>query len=613
MIAGWKGITRADAFDERRGNILDHKVLLRLLGYARPYKALVTLSLVTMLIYTFTVVATPWIVLVAIDRIITDKSFSGLTFMVILFFGNAALNYITQYVHQVSMARVSQNLLLDLRDDLFIHLQGMSMSFYDKQEMGRIMSRIQNDVNQVQEFMSQVAVTLADLLTLAAIIVAMLFMDWTLALITMSVVPLLVLVAVLWQIHSWPRFMGVRRALAIVNGNLQENVSGMRVIQSLNRQEKNLRYFDDLNHNHLEATLSASRLSASLMPSVDVFTGIATGLVIIFGGLMVINGNLAVGVVVAFSLYIQRFFEPIRNLTMQYTMVQRAMTSSAHIFELMDEKPQIVEKPGTPRMPPIMGEVAFEDVHFHYEPGVEVLKGVNLRIKPGETVAVVGATGAGKTTLASLMLRLYDVTGGRVTIDGHDVREVDRASLVNQMGTVIQEPFLFSGTIKENIRFCHPGVTDQQIVRAAEMVGAHEFISRMDGGYDAQVEEKGGNLSAGQRQLIALARALVFDPRIIILDEATASVDSYTEMLIQKALGEVLEDRTALVIAHRLSTVRDADRIVVLDGGRIVEEGNHQRLLDTGGLYARLYRMNFGGNGAGPSSGAGGTEHGGIA
>lgn len=607
MFAGWRGITRSDAFDERRGSILDHKVLLRLFGYARPYKALVTLSLVAMLIYTFTVVATPWIVLIAIDRIITDKSFSGLALMVILFFANAALNYIAQYVHQVSMARVSQNLLLDLRDDLFAHLQGMSMSFYDKQEMGRIMSRIQNDVNQVQEFMTQVAVTLADLLTLVAIVVAMLFMDWTLALITMSVVPLLVLVAVLWQVHSWPRFMGVRRALAIVNGNLQENVSGMRVIQSLNRQDKNLRHFNDLNRNHLKATLSASRLSASLMPSVDVFTGIATGLVIIFGGLMVINGNLAVGVVVAFALYIQRFFEPIRNLTMQYTMVQRAMTSSAHIFELMDEKPQIVERPGAPGMPSIVGEVAFEDVHFHYEPGVDVLKGVNLRIKPGETVAVVGATGAGKTTLASLMLRLYDVTGGRVTIDGRDVREVDRASLVNQIGTVIQEPFLFSGTINENIRFCHPEVTDQQIVRAAKMVSAHEFISRMDGGYDAQVEERGGNLSAGQRQLIALTRALAFDPRIIILDEATASVDSYTEMLIQKALSEALEDRTALVIAHRLSTVRDADRIVVMDGGRIVEEGTHRLLLNAGGLYARLYRMNLGSNGAGPASRSGGT------
>ena len=600
---GWKGITRVDAFDQRRGGLKDFKILFRLLHYTGPYRGLVVLGVVTMIIYTATVVATPIIVLLAIDSIVPPvQSLDRLTVIVIIFLANAVLNYLTHYMHQVSMSRVSQNLLLDVRDDMFNHLQDLSMSFYDRSQMGRIMSRLQNDVFQIQEFLSQLAITLADILTLSAIVVAMFFIDWTLALITLTVVPPLLLIGLIWQRYSWPRFMRVRTALAIVNGSLQENISGMRVIQSLNREDENYRHFRGLNRNHMEAQLSSQRFAASLMPSVEILSGTAMALVVIFGGLMYLGGSLEVGVVVAFALYIQRFFEPIRNLTMQYTQMQRAMTSASHIFELIDEKPEIVEKPDAPRMPKIAGDVVFEDVHFSYLPEVEVIKGINIRMNEGETIAVVGATGAGKTTLSSLILRLYDVTGGRITVDGYDVRDINRVSLVNQIGTVVQEPFLFSGTIKENIRFNHSKVTDEQIEKAAKVVGAHNFITRMDGGYDAQVEEWGGNLSSGQRQLVALARALAFDPRIIILDEATASVDSQTEMLIQEALGQVLEGRTALVIAHRLSTVRNADRVIVMDQGRIVEEGNHRQLLQTGGLYSKLYRMNFGDNGASSST-----------
>ncbi len=600
---GWKGITQADAFDARRGGLKDFKILFRLLHYTGPYKGLVVLGLVTMVMYTATVVATPIIVLLAVDSVVPPgQSLSRLTFIVIIFFVNAVLNYVTHYIHQVSMSRVSQNLLLDVRDDMFNHLQDLSMSFYDRSQMGRIMSRLQNDVFQIQEFLSQMAITLGDILTLSAIVGAMFFIDWTLALVVLTVVPPLLLIGVVWQRYSWPRFMRVRRALAIVNGNLQENISGMRVIQSLNREGTNHKTFQGLNKDHMEANLSSQRFAASLMPSVEILGGTAMALVVIFGGLMTLNGALEVGVVVAFALYIQRFFEPIRNLTMQYTQMQRAMTSASHIFELIDEKPEIVEKPGAKTMPQVVGEVVFKGVRFRYTPDVEVLQGIDLRMKPGETVAVVGATGAGKTTLSSLILRLYDVTEGSITVDGHDVRDVNRASLVNQIGTVVQEPFLFSGTVKDNIRFNHSGVTDEQVVRAAQIVGAHGFISRMDGGYDAEVEEWGGNLSAGQRQLIALARALVFDPRIIILDEATASVDSQTEMIIQEALGKALKGRTALVIAHRLSTVRNANRVIVMDAGRIVEEGNHRQLLSKGGVYSQLYRMSFGGNGAAPSA-----------
>jgi ATP-binding cassette subfamily B protein len=604
MHGGWKGATSVDAFDSRRGGLKDFKILLRLLHYTTPYRGLVVLGLVTMIMYTATVVATPVIVLMAIDAIVPpEQSTSRLTVLVILFFVNAVLNYLTHYIHQVSMTRVSQNLLLDVRDDMFNHLQTLSMSFYDRSQMGRIMSRLQNDVFQIQEFLTYFSVGLGDLLTLVSIVIAMCFIDWTLALITLTVVPPLVVIGLIWQRFSWPRFMRVRTALAIVNGNLQENISGMRVIQSMNREEKNYQRFRGLNQNHREAQLSSQRFAASLMPSVEILSGTAMALVVIFGGLMTLNGALAVGVVVAFALYIQRFFEPVRNLTMQYTQMQRAMTSASHIFELIDEKPEIVDKPNAVRIPQIQGEVVFDNVQFRYTPDVEILKGINLKMNPGETIAVVGATGAGKTTLSALILRLYDVNEGSIRVDGYDVRDVNRASLVNQIGTVVQEPFLFSGSIRDNIRFNHPRVTDAQIVRAAKTVGAHEFIMRLEDGYDDGVEERGMNLSAGQRQLIALARALVFDPRIIILDEATASVDSQTETVIQEALGQVLKGRTALVIAHRLSTVRNADRVIVMDQGEIVEEGNHLQLLQTGGLYSKLYRMNFGENGASESEG----------
>ena len=598
MYGGWKGATSVDAFDHRRGGLKDFKILLRLMHYTTPYKGLVMLGLITMVMYTVTMVATPVIVLLAIEAIVPpDQSMSRLTWLVILFFVNAGIQYLTHYIHQVAMARVSQNLLLDVRDDMFNHLQTLSMSYYDKSQMGRIMSRLQNDVFQIQEFLTQFSMTIGDMLTIGAIVVTMFFIDWQLALITLTVVPPLLVIMLIWQNLSWPRFMRVRTALAIVNGNLQENISGMRVIQSMNREEKNHQHFKRLNRDHREAQLSSQRFSASLMPTVEILSGAAMALIVIFGGLMTLNGGLAVGVVVAFALYVQRFFEPIRNLTMQYTQMQRAMTSASHIFELIDEKPEIVDKPRAVRMPQIQGKVEFDNVHFSYTPEVEVLKGINLTMNPGETIAVVGATGAGKTTLSSLILRLYDVTGGSIRVDGYDVREVQRASLVNQIGTVVQEPFLFSGSINDNIRFNHPRVTDEQIVRATKTVGAHEFIMKMEHGYESPVEERGMNLSAGQRQLIALARALVFDPRIIILDEATASVDSQTETMIQEALGEALEGRTALVIAHRLSTVRNADRVIVMAEGEIVEEGNHRQLLQTGGLYSKLYRMNFGENG----------------
>ena len=410
-----------------------------------------------------------------------------------------------------------------------------------------------------------------------------------LAIITLSVVPLLFVVLTVWQRYAKLSFMRVRSAIAEVNSGLQENITGVRVVQSLNRQGVNIRRFGEANHEHLDANLQAGRFSAALLPSVEVLTAMGLALVVFFGGAMVLDGNLEVGALIAFALYIQRFFEPIRNLTMEYGQLQRAMASGARIFELLDTEPEVVDAPSPVRLDKVRGEVRYEGVGFQYGSEPAVLQDVNLDIRAGETIALVGPTGAGKTTLVSLLMRLYDVTEGRITIDGHDLRDVSLDSLARQLSVVPQEPFLFSGTVRENIRYNKAEASDEDVERAARAVGAHDFISRMENGYDTPLQERGGNLSIGQRQLISFARALAADPRILILDEATANIDTHTEMLIQEALGELLRDRTALVIAHRLSTIRNSDRIIVVDQGRLVEQGNHAELIAMDGLYARLY------------------------
>ena len=423
---------------------------------------------------------------------VTSPSNSDLAFAAILLGVNALVGYVANYVHLMTLSRVGQNLLLGLRTAIFNHFQRLSISFFDRTEVGSNMSRVQNDVQQLQEFLAIFVLSLGDLLTLGGIIVAMLLMDTQLALITLAVIPVLFGIMVVWQRYAWRSFMRVRRDMAAVNSGLQENISGVRVIQSLNRQDVNLRDFDASSQRYADSSLKASRLSSALNPSVEFTTAVATALVIVFGGRMVLSGEMEVGILVAFALYINRFFDPIRSLTMQYGQLQRAMTSGQHIFEILDVEPQIVDRPGAANLADLRGEISLENVSFSYTQGVEVLKDVNLRIMPGEKIALVGPTGAGKTTLAALVSRLYDVTEGRITVDGHDLRDVARVSLNRQTSVVPQEPFLFSGTIRDNIRYSHTDASDEDISRVARVVGAHDFIMHLEAGYDTQVEERGG-------------------------------------------------------------------------------------------------------------------------
>ena len=574
--------------EELEGQLYDHRVVVRLMTYLLPHWRDVAVTTAAIFLYTGTVVALPWLVKLTIDSYIGTGNLSGLNLVALAFIFVASVQFASNYLHLRLMAFVGQRVLYTLRVELFGQLQRLSMSYYDRNEVGRVMSRVQNDVQQLQEFLTIVVISLADVLSLGGIIAVMFAMSPRLAVITLSVVPILFVVLVVWQRSARLSFIRVRQAIAVVNSGLQENISGVRVVQSLNRERTNIRRSGEANTKHLDANLRAGRLSAALLPSVEVLTAMGLALVVFFGGGMVLDGSLEIGVLVAFALYIQRFFDPVRNLTMQYGQLQRAMASGARVFELLDEKPEVVDRAGAITLPSVRGEIRYEGVGFHYIAGSPVLEDIDLVVEPGEKVALVGPTGAGKTTLVALLLRLYDVTQGRITVDGHDIRDVDRDSLVRQTSIVLQEPYLFSGTIVENIRHSHTEATEEEVVRAAKAVGAHEFIGDMESGYDTPLHERGGNLSVGQRQLISLARALVASPRILILDEATANIDTYTEVLIQRALKELLRGRTALVIAHRLSTVRNSDRIVVLDHGRIVEQGNHERLMALGGLYAQL-------------------------
>ncbi|CUV01474.1 MAG: ABC transporter ATP-binding protein [SAR202 cluster bacterium] len=578
------------------GSAYDHKVVVRLMTYIWPYRKDAFIAIAAVLMYTLGNVTIPLLMLIGIKWAVNAGDVNHLHIVGILFAGATVLHFGANIVQFVYIPKVGQGILFSLRTGMFNHLQELSPAFFHRTPVGRIMSRSQSDVLQLQETFELIVQSLSDILSLVGIIIIMMVVDWRLALISMSILPVLFFILGYWQKFARHSFMRIRRAIAMINGEYNQNITGVRVVESFNRQEANMKHFNDLNSEHLNANLEASRYSGALQPFVESLMGIGMGFgVVLVGGIMVKGGNLDWAVLVAFALWIQRFFEPVRHLTMQYSQLQRAMAAGVRIFEVLDLKPEVVNKPDAITLPEIKGEIKFEDVSFQYVENVDVLKEVNLHIKPGENVALVGSTGAGKSTLVTLIHRFADVTHGRITVDGHDIRDVTRHSLVSQMSMVLQEPYLFSGTVADNIRYNNENLTKDDVVAAAKTVGAHEFILSLDDGYDTVLAERGVNLSVGQRQLLSFARAVVGNPRVIILDEATANIDTHTEVLIQQALQKVLAGRTSIVIAHRLSTVRNADNIVVLDQGKLVEMGNHEELLARkGGVYARLYAVNYG-------------------
>ena len=576
------------------GSAYDHKVVMRLATYIGPFKKDAILAVVSVFVYTLSTVSIPLFLMFGINWAINEGDIWRLHMLGLAFLIMTLVLFGANYLQFVYIPKVGQGVLYSLRTQMFGHLQSLSPSFFHRTPVGRIMSRSSSDVLQLQETFELLVQSLADIMSLLGIVIAMLIIDWRLALVCMSVIPVLFFILGYWQRFAKRSFMRIRRAIAMINGEYNQNITGVRVVESLNRQDENLKHFKELNYEHLDANLQASRFSGGLQPMVETLTGISIGVIIVLGGTMAMDGNLEWGVLVAFALWIQRFFEPIRNLTMQYSQLQRAMAAGVRIFEVIDLNPEVQDAPDAIEMPQIQGEIKFEGVSFHYVPEIDVLKDINLAIKPGENVALVGSTGAGKSTFVTLIHRFADVTEGRITVDGHDMREVTRASLVGQMSMVLQEPYLFSGTVKENILFNHEEASYDAMVDAAKVVGAHEFIMTLENGYDTILAERGTNLSVGQRQLVSFARAIVGNPRILVLDEATANIDTHTEILIQAALKRVLEGRTSIVIAHRLSTIRNADKIVVLDKGRVVETGNHLELLSRNGVYARLHTVNYG-------------------
>ncbi len=593
---GPRGVIEQFGKDTEVGEVYNPRVVRRMLSFLTPYRWQMVVALVLMFVVTGLTLAAPYLMKIAIDQHIANRDITGLNRTAVLlgvtFMGLFAATAWQQYL----LSWVGQRVLSNVRETLFRHIQSLSMSFHDRTISGVTVSRVMNDVAVINDLLTQGLISIVgDLLILIGIIFVMVSMSPQLALFTFAILPVMYLATYLFSRQAKVAFRETRHRIAAVVGGLAEDIGGIRVIQAFAQEKTAQDRFARVNSANRDANINAIRLSFLFLPAIEFLGMVATAIVLWFGGLAATRGGeVSVGVLVAFLAYVTRFFTPIQELSRLYTTMQSAMAGGEQVIKLLDTQPGVSDQPGSEEMPPIQGEIVFDGVTFRYrEDGNPVMNDVSFAIQPGQTVALVGPTGAGKSTIANLIARFYDVSEGRVLVDGKDVRAVTQQSLRSQMGLVPQDAHLFSGTIEENIRFGQPGASFEQVKAAARLANAHDFIQRLPNGYQTVVLEGAVNLSLGQRQLICIARAALINPRIIILDEATANIDTVSEILIQRALRTLLQGRTAVVIAHRLSTIREADKIMVVDDGRVVEQGTHDELLARAGLYSQLYERQF--------------------
>jgi len=577
----------------------DWQQFRRLFSYMRPYarKMLPPVILMTIL-GTITKLTVPFLTSIAIDKAIAPEEGSPSLTLLYILSALVVVLYIIQWasgVYRIKFTNViGQRVIYDLRSDLFRHIQKLSFNFYDKRPAGSVLVRVTNDVNSLQDLFTNGVVNLMiDCVQLAGIVVILLLINWKLGLAVMITVPIMFVISTKLRQKIRIAWQEVRMKNSRINSHLNESIQGIRVTQAYTQEHENIQYFDVMNADSKKSWDKASAMNQMFGPLIDITGGVGTFILFLLGAYLIQQGQLTIGLLVAFSNYVGNFWEPINRMGQMYNQLLVAMASSERIFEFMDEEPDIADKPGAVELPTIQGDIRFKHVVFEYEKGRQALKGIDLDAEPGQSIALVGHTGSGKSTIINLLSRFYDINQGEVLIDGYDIRDVKVESLRKQIGIVLQDTFIFSGTIRDNIRFGRLDATDEEVEAAAKAVDAHDFIMKLPKGYNTEVEERGNALSMGQRQLLSFARALLADPRILILDEATASIDTETEVKIQNALKVLLKGRTSFMVAHRLSTIRSADKIIVLDHGEIKETGNHEQLMEHKGIYCGLVEAQF--------------------